>query len=34
MNRLRGKLSGADGLSYVVTLKGVGYKFEVHDDHA
>lgn len=29
MNRLRQKLTGTDGASYIVTLKGIGYKFEV-----
>jgi len=32
MNRLRSKLIGTDGISYLVTLKGVGYKFEVQYD--
>lgn len=29
MNRLRQKLVGDDGYSYIVTVRGVGYKFEV-----
>ena len=29
MNRLRQKLTRADGRSYLTTLRGVGYKFEV-----
>jgi len=29
MNRLRQKLVGADGRSYLTTVRGVGYKFEV-----
>jgi DNA-binding response OmpR family regulator len=28
MNRLRQKLAGADGRAYLVTVRGVGYKFE------
>ncbi|HPM25539.1 MAG TPA: winged helix-turn-helix domain-containing protein, partial [Phycisphaerae bacterium] len=29
MNRLRQKLAGDDGRAYLVTVRGVGYKFEV-----
>jgi len=29
INRLRHKLQGADGLRYLTTVKGVGFKFEV-----
>lgn len=32
MNRLRQKLTGSDGNSYLATIRGVGYKFEVHHD--
>jgi DNA-binding response OmpR family regulator len=32
MNRLRQKLAGADGRAYLVTVRGVGYKFEVPHD--
>jgi len=33
MNRLRHKLAHADGRSYLTTIRGVGYKFEVrHGD--
>ncbi|MHB9129653.1 MAG: response regulator transcription factor [Armatimonadota bacterium] len=30
MNRLRQKLSQPDGHSYLTTIRGIGYKFEVH----
>ncbi len=32
MNRLRQKLVGTDGYSYLATVRGVGYKFEVSHD--
>jgi DNA-binding response OmpR family regulator len=32
MNRLRQKLAGTDGYSYLTTVRGVGYKFEVRHD--
>lgn len=32
INRLRRKLAGDDGYNYVVTLKGVGFKFEVSNE--
>ncbi|HEY3376478.1 MAG TPA: response regulator transcription factor [Armatimonadota bacterium] len=31
VNRLRSKLAGDDGKSYLTTVRGVGYKFEVAD---
>jgi two-component system response regulator ResD len=31
MNRLRQKLTGSDGHSYLSTVRGVGYKFEVRN---
>jgi DNA-binding response OmpR family regulator len=34
INRLRHKLSAKDGLRYLVTVKGVGLKFEVEHDAA
>lgn len=34
MNRLRQKLITDDGMSYIATLRGVGYRFEVSHDTA
>lgn len=31
INRLRRKLAGTDGIEYLVTLRGVGFRFEVND---
>lgn len=32
MNRIRSKLAGSDGRSYITTIRGIGYKFEVKGD--
>jgi two-component system response regulator ResD len=34
VNRLRQKLAAADGISYIATVRGVGYKFEVRHGEA
>ncbi|HEX2948732.1 MAG TPA: response regulator transcription factor [Armatimonadota bacterium] len=34
MNRLRQKLAGDDGITYLVTVRGVGYKFEVRHENS
>lgn len=34
LNRLRKKLAGQDGITYLVTLRGIGYKFEVRHGEA